>query len=124
MQVNKLLLCDNRMFLNFMLTLYFNFCLLIVLHLPIRKLGYKHILAIHTILDVTQSSWFFMSCPPPPRRVIYSRNLDICSGDVSNSRGKLSIQVCFKMRGLVSIIFLIHLVITQGDNSDKTWNVD
>ena len=24
------------------------------------------------------------------------------------------------MRGLVSIIFLIHLVITQADNSDKT----
>ena len=34
--------------------------------------------------------------------------------------GKLSIQVFFKMRGLVNKIFLIHLVITQGDNSDKT----
>ena len=30
----------------------------------------------------------------------------------------------FKMRGLVSIIFLIHLVITQGDNSDKTRKFD
>ena len=28
------------------------------------------------------------------------------------------------MRGLVSIIFLIHLVITQGDNSDKTRKLD
>ena len=28
------------------------------------------------------------------------------------------------MRGLVSIIFLIHLVITQGDNSDKTRKFD
>ena len=28
------------------------------------------------------------------------------------------------MRGLVSLIFLIHLVITQGDNSDKTRKLD
>ena len=42
------------------------------------------------------------SCPVPGR-VIYSRNLDFCGGDVSNSGGKLSIQVVFKMRGLVSI---------------------
>ena len=28
------------------------------------------------------------------------------------------------MRGLVSIIFLIHLVITEGDNSDKTRKLD
>ena len=34
------------------------------------------------------------SCPVPGR-VIYSRNLDFCGGDVSNSGGKLSIQVCF-----------------------------
>ena len=34
------------------------------------------------------------SCPVPGR-VIYGRNLDFCGGDVSNSGGKLSIQVCF-----------------------------
>ena len=28
------------------------------------------------------------------------------------------------MRGLVNKIFLIHLVIAQGDNSDKTWKFD
>ena len=28
------------------------------------------------------------------------------------------------MRGLVSLIFLIHLVITQGDNSEKTRKLD
>ena len=28
------------------------------------------------------------------------------------------------MRGLVSLIFLIHLVITQGDNSKKTRKLD
>ena len=28
------------------------------------------------------------------------------------------------MRGLVSIILLIHLVITQGDNSDETRKLD
>ena len=28
------------------------------------------------------------------------------------------------MRGLVSLIFLIHLVITQGDNTDKTRKLD
>ena len=28
------------------------------------------------------------------------------------------------MRGLVSLIFLIHLVITQGDNADKTRKLD
>ena len=34
------------------------------------------------------------SCPVPGR-VIYSRNLDFCGGDVSNSGEKLSIQVGF-----------------------------
>ena len=28
------------------------------------------------------------------------------------------------MRGLVSLIFSIHLVITQGDNADKTRKLD
>ena len=28
------------------------------------------------------------------------------------------------MRGLVSLIFAIHLVITEGDNSDKTRKLD
>ena len=30
-----------------------------------------------------------------PGRVIFSQNLDLCCGDVSNSGGKLSIQVGF-----------------------------
>ena len=67
----------------------------------VPQLGSTLFLTLHEVL----------SCPVPGR-VIYSRNLDFCCGDVSNSGGKL--------RGLVNLIFLIHLVITQGDNSDKT----
>ena len=46
----------------------------------------------HTILDVVRS--FPFSCSVP-RRVMYSPNLDFRGGDVSNSGGSLSIQVCF-----------------------------
>ena len=50
------------------------------------QLGSTLFLTLHEVLA--------FSCPVPGR-VIYSQNLDFCGGDVSNSRGKLSIQVRF-----------------------------
>ena len=47
----------------------------------------------HTILDVTRSSCFFVFSLRPS--YILSIYLDSCSGDVSKSGGKLSIQVGF-----------------------------
>ena len=50
------------------------------------QLGSTLFLTLHEVLA--------FSCPVPDR-VIYSRNLDFCGGNVSNSGEKLSIQVCF-----------------------------
>ena len=55
---------------------------------------------------------------------LYSRNLDFCGEDVSNSGENEVFRFVFEMRGLVSLIFLIHLVITQGDKSEKTRKLD
>ena len=65
------------------------------------------------------------SCPVPGR-VIYSRNLDFCGGDVTNSGGKLSIQDFFLREGDGQHNFLNsprdnH---TQDDNTDKTRKFD
>ena len=51
-----------------------------------RQRGSTLFLTLHEVLA--------FSCPVPGR-VIFSRNLDLCGGDVSNSGGKLSIQVGF-----------------------------
>ena len=51
-----------------------------------RQRGSTLFLMLHEVLA--------FSCPAPGR-VIYSRNLDFCGGDVSKSGGKLSIQVGF-----------------------------
>ena len=48
-----------------------------------RQRGSTLFLTLHEVLA--------FSCPVPDR-VIYSRNLDFCGGDVSKSGGKLSIQ--------------------------------
>ena len=48
---------------------------------------------LHTILDVTRSSCFFVFSRRPS--YILSIYLDSCGGDVSKSGGKLSIQVGF-----------------------------
>ena len=51
-----------------------------------RQRGSTLFLTLHEVLA--------FSCPVPGR-VIFSRDLDFCGGDVSKSGGKLSIQVGF-----------------------------
>ena len=51
-----------------------------------RQRGSTLFLTLHKVLA--------FSCPVPGR-VIFSRYLDFCGGDVSKSGGKLSIQVGF-----------------------------
>ena len=51
-----------------------------------RQRGSTLFLTLHEVLAFSY---------PVSGRVMYSRNLDFCGGDVSKSGGKLSIQVVF-----------------------------